>query len=274
MISPTQCLALVLCWYRFRGSEYILQGWFGFTGTHCNIWLRFGRRMLLKALWKEPIAKVTMPTDEKIAMLTSVTEAKHGYLKGVYCVADGLKLSFQSCDGLDEQSMYYNGWTHGHYITNLLVFSMDGRIINAVLNAPGSVHDSTLAEWGNVYETLESVYLRTGGRCCLDSAFAAKRADYLIKSAQNLNVAKDATELNEMSQATSIRQAAEWGMRAVQSAFPRLTDKIKFEENGERRVFLALAVMLYNVRLELVGLNQIRNTYVPSLSRDADFIID
>ena len=47
---------------------------------------------------------------------------------------------------------------HDHYITNLFVFSIDGRIISVVLNAPGSVHDSTLADWGNVYETLESVY--------------------------------------------------------------------------------------------------------------------
>jgi hypothetical protein len=46
IISSTQCLGLVLAWYRFKGAEYILQGWFGFTGGHTSVWLRFGRRML------------------------------------------------------------------------------------------------------------------------------------------------------------------------------------------------------------------------------------
>ena len=49
-VTSISCLGLVLAWYRFRGAEFILQGWFGFTGTQCNVWLRFGRRMLLKAL--------------------------------------------------------------------------------------------------------------------------------------------------------------------------------------------------------------------------------
>jgi hypothetical protein len=70
------------------------------------------------------------------------------------------------------------------------------------------------------------------------------------------------------------RQASEWGMRAIQSAFPRLKDALKYEENGERRRILKLVPLLYNVRLELVGLNQIRNTYVPLWSRDGDYIID
>ena len=42
IIDATACLGLVLTWYRFRGPEYILQGWFGFTGTHANVWLKFG----------------------------------------------------------------------------------------------------------------------------------------------------------------------------------------------------------------------------------------
>ena len=49
---------------------------------------------------------------------------------------------------------------------------------------------------------------------------------------------------------------------------------IHYEENGERRVFLSLVPLLYNFRLETVGLNQLRNTYCPSWCVDAkDFII-
>jgi hypothetical protein len=33
-----------------------------------------------------------------------------------------------------------------------------------------------------------------------------------------------------------MRQSAEWGMRAFQSSMPRIKDRMKFEERGERKV--------------------------------------
>jgi DDE superfamily endonuclease len=273
IITAESCLGLVLAWFRFRGAEYILQGWFGFTGCHTNVWLRFGRRMLLKCLISHPLAKVQMPTAENIEKLKAIVQSRHSSLKNVYCTCDGLKLRFQSQRGLDEQSMFYNGWVHGHYVTNLFVFSADGRIIATVLNAPGSLHDSTLATWGLVYDKLEATYLETGGVCCVDSAFAANNSPYLYKSSQDTTKVVGSLEHRKAVEATSLRQASEWGMRAIQSAFPRLKDAMKFEENGERRRILKLVPLLYNLRLELVGLNQIRNTYVPLWSRDGDYII-
>ena len=62
-------------------------------------------------------------------------------------------------------------------------------------------------------------------------------------------------------------------MRAVQSSMPRLKDHIAYEEEGERAVILKLVPLLYNLRTSKVGLNQIRNTYTPHLSKDADFFI-
>jgi hypothetical protein len=62
-------------------------------------------------------------------------------------------------------------------------------------------------------------------------------------------------------------------MRAIQGAFPRMKDTIRVEENGERSVILNLLPFLYNYRLAKVGLNQLRNVYVPSWSVDADFLI-
>ena len=65
-------------------------------------------------------------------------------------------------------------------------------------------HDSTLAEWGGVYEMLEETYERTGGICCVDSAFQANNAAYLMKSAQDTTKAKTAQELIQIQQATSL----------------------------------------------------------------------
>ena len=274
LIDDRACLGLVLAWCRFKGGVFILQGWFGFTGTPANVWLKFGRRMLLKALWANDLARVRVPTDEKVVTHMDIIQQQHEHLPDVFCVADGLKISFEGCDGLSTQSMFHNGWQHGHFTSNLLVFTPDGRIVVAVLNAPGSVHDSTLAEWGNVCDKLESICERTGGECCLDSAFASCNVDCLIKSSDDITKAKNAHEAKQAKEATSLRQSAEWGMRAMQGAFPRLKDKMQFECNGERKVFLMLAVMLHNIRLELVGLNQLRNVCIPAWSRDAQHMVE
>jgi hypothetical protein len=120
---------------------------------------------------------------------------------------------------------------------------------------------------------LRNVYKKTGGICCVDSAFAATDVPYLIRSAQDVNNAKTAEQMIVMKEATSLRQAAEWGMRAIQGSMPRLTEPIKYETNGERRLVLKLVPLLYNIRLARVGLNQLANTYVPSWSRDSTYYI-
>jgi hypothetical protein len=63
------CLGLVLAWFTVDSREHngILQGWFGFTGGPCNVWLCFGRgRMLLKALREHPECVVKYPNNEEI----------------------------------------------------------------------------------------------------------------------------------------------------------------------------------------------------------------
>ena len=268
LISAHACLGLTLSWYRFRGAEYVIQGWFGFTGTHCNVWLRFGRRILFRVLHKHALARVSFPDSEKIRQYQELVVSRHPALKDVYAVADGLKLYFQQCWDVDEQNKFYNGWQHGHFLSNLFVFGADGRIIKCVLNAPGSCHDSTLCEWGGVYDALNKAYVQHKGKVCVDSAFKAT-GDFLIKSSEDYTLCEMPEELRIAVQATALRQSAEWGMRAIQGAFPRMKDKIKYEEVGERRVTLQLLPLLYNIRLELVGLNQLRNVYAPQLSKDS-----
>jgi hypothetical protein len=58
------------------------------------------------------------------------------------------------------------------------------------------------------------------------------------------------------------------GNESTTSAFPRLTEPNKYEEKGERELILLLVPLIYNFRLEVVGLNQIQNTYVPQWSKD------
>ena len=66
-------------------------------------------------------------------------------------------------------------------------------------------------------------------------------------------------------QATSIQQLSEWGMRCLQGSFPRLKDKFRYEEKGERKFIVQMIVLLYNFRASKVGQNQIASVYVPYL---------
>ena len=69
-----------------------------------------------------------------------------------------------------------------------------------------------------------------------------------------------------------MRQSAEWGMGSFQSSFPRILDKLKYEERNERRVILILLILLFNYRANRVGINQIRNTYLNALREDGNIL--
>ena len=70
-----------------------------------------------------------------------------------------------------------------------------------------------------------------------------------------------------------MRQSAEWGMRAFQSSFPRIKDRLSYEEAGERKLILRCLILIYNYRANKVGINQIRNTYMVELSKDGNILL-
>jgi hypothetical protein len=59
-------------------------------------------------------------------------------------------------------------------------------------------------------------------------------------------------------------------MRTFQMSFPRVKDRFVYKERGERRICLKMLVLLYNMRARMVGINQIRNTYMKHLTRNAN----
>ncbi len=67
-----------------------------------------------------------------------------------------------------------------------------------------------------------------------------------------------------------MRQAVEWGMRAIQSLFPRLKDTFVYEDTGEHRILMKMLCLLYNLRTRSVGINQIKNVFMKQLEEDAN----
>lgn len=276
-IQAPCCLALTLMFTRTKGSMFLMQTFFGLTGTPLSLWLHFGKRILLAVLKSKKDIAIKMPPNDMLHQYANIIKSHYPVLTNHYCVVDGLKLPIEQSGDVLMQSRFFNGWTHGHYVTNLFGFAPDGMIIFVVLNVPGTFHDSTMAEVFGVYKKLELVFDETGLIAIMDSAFAAGNYEFILKSSQNYNVTRseDAQGMQVMSAATSMRQAAEWGMRAMQSSFPRLTDKFPYEDGkGERLETLKLCSLLYNFRCKYVGLNQLRNTFVVNWSKDALYMDD
>jgi hypothetical protein len=271
LLSAAGALALCLAWTRTQGSVAVLQLIFGITGTSCSLYLRFGRRILVAVLNNHPDAQVKVPSEEKIVDFKTAIAERHPPLAAeqVWSTMDGLKLLIEVSGDNQTQNRFYNGWTHDHYVSGVFVFCPDGTICIASFNAPGCMHDSLIARCGNVYDKLERVYNSNGGKCAVDSAFCRGDFPFLVKSAQMLPVDNlNQAEINQA--ATSMRQSAEWGMRTMQASFPRLKDRMKYEEFGERGVIMKTMVLLFNVRARRVGINQILNTYMSQLNQNAN----
>ena len=180
------CLGLVCSFTRTRGSYYALQIVFGLTGSVLSLYLRYGRRLLFRVLKAEPGERIQMPSIEEIRDYQENVQRFYPNLVGVWFVMDGLKLYLQQCGSSPIQACFYNGWTHDHYVSNVFAFAPSGLIVCCSINAPGCMHDSSVADYGKVYDKLYDQYIVSGGKGVVDSAFSRRRHVFLIKSSQTV----------------------------------------------------------------------------------------
>jgi hypothetical protein len=245
-----------------------LQPFFGLMYSCLALWLQFGIRVLQNALRRHPLARVSSPMVDEVREYQRIVAVVYPRLGEVWGTCDGLNLWFERSISQRIQRVFYNGWLHGHFVSNVFVFAVDGMIRICGLNAPGSMHDSTIAYYTGVYEKLERVFELTGGKVIVDSAFKLRNNPYLIRTTQTLAHMRDGILFQR--DAVKLCQSAEWGVRLFQASFPRLRDRIRYEERGERLETMRIFVYLYNFCTNLVGCNQIRSTFAPWLEVQAD----
>ena len=265
-ISSHACLGLVLMWARTTCQYWVLSGLFGLVGTCCGLWLRFGKRILLVVLSGREDSQIKLPNADKVNCNREAIKHRYPALTNVASVGDGLKILLQKAGDQQTQEAFYNGWKSGHYITNLFVFAPDGTIIMSMINCPGSMHDSELAASGSpsIYTKINMLFEDYGVKCVMDSAFANANKPSIIKSKKResiASIAESREEFEELMAALSVRQAAEWGMRALQGAFGRLKAVWPYKEKDERYWGLSVIALLYNYAANNMDLNQIRRVY-------------
>lgn len=213
--------------------------------------------------------QVRWPSEEEMHQWAAMVERRQPALKGCWGFVDGLNIAIQEPSDPLIQNAYYNGWLGGCYCSQLFVFNPLGEIVWAHINAPGSWHDSTLAE--NLYRKL--AVIPHGLSIAADCAFSAQgEADmHIVKPLTKTQLQKHSNDktvsvqqlvaiIRKHRTAVSIRQAAEWGMGAFQRVWGRMQLPLP-GSTKKRRLLLNLAVRLHNARARLVGLNQIRTVY-------------
>ena len=100
---------------------------------------------------------VILPTAEEVGEFKSAVEAKYPWCYYGIGAADGLKLLIEAPQNWAVQEKFWNFWKQDHYINCVFVFTVDSKIRVAVINAPGSFHDSTIAGYG-IYDKFEEMY--------------------------------------------------------------------------------------------------------------------
>ncbi|KAF7340349.1 hypothetical protein MVEN_01954100 [Mycena venus] len=268
-LDASGALGLVLHYLNSTMREISLQQIFALIPSTVSRYITFGLNLLLYILRRMPDARIHWPENEdEFSGYNKLIVARHPRLTGAFASVDGLKLLCQTSDNPEIENATFNGWLSEHFITNVIAFVPLGTVIAAKINAPGSWHDSRVAQ--PIYEKLRT---RTpdGFYLVADTAFprGAQQIEGKIrapiKAGQRMQgtVAEIEERLAFDRELLSYRQTAEWGMRGLQGSFGRLRIPLEINRQRECGDLIEICLRLNNLRARLVGINQIRNVYIP-----------
>ena len=85
-------------------------------------------------------AKIAHPTNKEVRFYQSAIGNKYPNISEAWAAAEGVKCTLE-CTELSSEQIFFNGWTHSHYINSVFVFCPHGKIRICLINAPGVFHD-------------------------------------------------------------------------------------------------------------------------------------
>jgi hypothetical protein len=256
-------LALLLYHLHGKMDQKELCQIFGIVPATCSQTLSQMLPLVLQVLKKEPDARIQFPTHQECYEFSEQIAALHPNLPcRIWGFMDGVFFFNRNHPDPNIQNAFYNGWKSATSVTNVLVFTPDGCICWAATNRPGSWHDARV-----VLPLYEKLHTQTpeGYKLVADAAFQAwmdKVITPLKKNQFSSDPMRAAFQLRQHHRVVSVRQPAEWGMRALQASFQRLTVPLtasNYEYNG---VLINCCLHLYNYRTRRVpGFNQIKTVF-------------
>jgi len=116
---------------------------FGLTSAHINIWIRFGKWILIHILQNYDNTMIRIPSDLLIADMANSIKVKYRTCSDIWGALDGIKINFSNLYHRVIQNMFYNGWCSDTYINCIFIFGADDCVHICALNSPGALHNSS-----------------------------------------------------------------------------------------------------------------------------------
>lgn len=204
-------------------------------------------------------AKVRWPRIDEMERLSAAVNEYHNNSYHVFGFVDGVSFSIEDDSDSEMQNAYYNGWKARSTVSNIFAYGSDGCCIWARINCPGSWHDSHVAQ------PLIAMMAACPAPYCLvaDSAFPSRGLlDEKIRTPAKSNQCLTRQQELYSNKITSLRQACEWGMRALEGGFGRLKTTLTVDKDIRFAIIFS-CVHLFNIRTRWTAVNQIRTVYDP-----------
>ena len=183
---------------------------------------------LRTALHNLPDAAIRWPSLSEQRLWARAVQKKEPLVKGRWGFADGKNYHVMEPSNADLQNAMYNGWLHCVFITGVLLYGADGTICWVRHNYVGSWNDGETSRKMQEKLSRDDINLPDHG-ILTDTAFPC--VDHLrgriMTSAKEGEIEKAPRHLQgimtRLSAAiTAVRQAAEWGVGAVEKVYQRL----------------------------------------------------
>lgn len=214
-------------------------------------------------------SQIKFPTPDEMREFARLVSKRESTIKNIIGFVDGLSLPVQCSSDPEDQARMHNGYYNDSRINNVLAFSPKGKIFYASYNFPGSWHDSQV-----VHSLARTVVEKIGDYAlCVDQGFP--RSDELFdkfvgpiskQTISKLSRIVKTQVIKRSHKITSLRQSAEWGMRALQGSFVRLKSRLTSNSSKRKKILLSI-FLLHNFRTHYVRINQISTVFNPHYER-------
>lgn len=238
---------------------------FGITPSSASRIISTMLKRIIKYLYHNNDAKVIFPDNATKARFAEMVQRREPTLNNIIGFIDGLSLAVECSDNQTEQKKMYNGYKGDTCCNNVFAFSPEGKIFAASINCPGSWHDSNVAR-PIIAKVIESI---GDYAICVDQGFPrsgelfGKFVGPLTESRRlHLDPSLRDHLIARHNKYVSLRQASEWGMRALQGSFSRLKSRLPSDQVKRQRIIYSI-ILLHNFRTHHVGLNQIATVFNP-----------
>jgi hypothetical protein len=271
-LDAYDCMALALTWLCSNVHYKHLSTIFGMTATGIHEALTAGLRLLQTATDNVPHCRIAWPTRRRLKVLGKMVTDTYGappvpVSAGV--MVDGFRLTIESPGGVVEQNEWYSGFTKTVCCNNVIAVAVDGTVVWANINQPGSMGDYRCANrlFRKCFDPLQ---LPPGHAVLADDAFSSRSTDDIMATqyyAPPGIVMDNATRHKWKKWQTMVRQGVEWAIGTIVSTWCRL--RVPLTVDHERRGdLIVLCCKLHNFGARRINNhNQLKNVYLDAYIR-------